>query len=112
MLTVLARHLRRRGMRVTESPSALHALQVLEQQRVNVVVTDLRMPGPGGLVLLRQLADSHPEVWRVILSGWISAGIRADPVVDLALDKGEDDAMQIIEAILEVARRPPRDQPR
>jgi HD-like signal output (HDOD) protein len=45
------------------------ALQILEQSAFDAIVTDMRMPGMDGLTLLRAVADRHPHLLRVVLSG-------------------------------------------
>ncbi len=44
------------------------ALQLLEKQLTPVVVTDLRMPGLGGVWLVRQIRQRWPEVGIVVLT--------------------------------------------
>jgi HD-like signal output (HDOD) protein len=49
--------------------SATEALKLLSTRRVDVIVSDLRMPEMGGVALLDRVRDNHPDVVRVILSG-------------------------------------------
>ena len=49
--------------------SAPAALALLEEQPVDVVIADMRMPGMDGADLLAQVKERHPEVVRFILSG-------------------------------------------
>lgn len=46
------------------------ALLELRRAVIGVVITDHRMPGVSGLELLRQVAAEHPDVTRVLLSGF------------------------------------------
>jgi putative two-component system response regulator len=48
--------------------SAEQALQLLETRLTPVVVTDLRMPGQGGVWLVRQIRQRWPEVGIVVLT--------------------------------------------
>ena len=50
--------------------SGREALQILEQQEVHVLVTDMRMPEMGGLDLLRIARTKYPRVVRMVLSGY------------------------------------------
>jgi DNA-binding NtrC family response regulator len=100
----LARSLRREGLRVAAVPSALHALQVLDREAVAVVVADLRMPGPSGLVLLETVADCWPKVRRVLLTAYPTREAWSSPAVDLLLDKGED-PLFLIGSIVNEARQ-------
>ena len=51
---------------VTSGPEALHKLA---GTRFDVLVTDLRMPEMSGFELLSLVAERHPEVIRIVLSG-------------------------------------------
>jgi len=59
----------RRSWHLYMKPSGPAALELLSEQRVDVVVTDMRMPGMDGLELLRRIRQDHPEVIRIVLSG-------------------------------------------
>ncbi len=45
------------------------ALELLEQQPVDVVISDMRMPGMDGVAFLSEVRRRHPETARIILSG-------------------------------------------
>jgi putative nucleotidyltransferase with HDIG domain len=45
------------------------ALKVLAQRTIDVIVTDLRLPGVRGLELLNIVAERYPEIIRFILTG-------------------------------------------
>lgn len=45
------------------------ALQQMETQAPDVIVTDMRMPGMNGAELLTQIRELHPQVVRIVLSG-------------------------------------------
>jgi putative nucleotidyltransferase with HDIG domain len=48
---------------------AQEALDVLAQRHVDVLVTDMRMPGIDGVELMQRVLDRHPNVIRMALSG-------------------------------------------
>lgn len=50
--------------------SGKKALDILEQQAVHVLVTDMRMPEMGGLELLRTVKQKYPHIVRMVLSGY------------------------------------------
>jgi DNA-binding NarL/FixJ family response regulator len=52
--------------------NAVHAIEVVEAQPVDIVVLDLRMPGTGGLELIRRLRASRPSLPLVVLTADIS----------------------------------------
>jgi HD-like signal output (HDOD) protein/CheY-like chemotaxis protein len=86
----------RRMIRAAHCPWELHfaesaaaALEVVEANDVDVVVTDMRMPGMDGAALLAQLRVRHPGIVRIILSGHteVSAALRSVPVAHQYLSK-------------------------
>lgn len=50
--------------------SGQEALEVLKQQKIHILISDMRMPEMDGSRLLELVAKSHPEVIRMILSGY------------------------------------------
>jgi YesN/AraC family two-component response regulator len=46
------------------------ALEILEKESVQVIVTDLRMPEMDGLSLLRIIKEKWPDVLRLVLTGY------------------------------------------
>ena len=52
--------------------SAVEALQVLSQLPIELVITDVRMPGMNGLATLREIKQRHPLVEVIMLTGHAS----------------------------------------
>ena len=46
------------------------ALEIIQQEEVHVVVTDLCMPEMTGLELLRTVKQEHPDIIWIVLSGY------------------------------------------
>ena len=61
--------LRTRGFTVTGAPGVAEALQELARSPVDVVLTDLRMPGLTGLDLIQRIQAASPDVPVVVLTG-------------------------------------------
>lgn len=66
---VIAKALRRVGHDVAEAADGAEALRHLAAATVDVVVTDVWMPGMDGIDLIRALAHSAPGVAVVAMSG-------------------------------------------
>jgi DNA-binding NtrC family response regulator len=63
----------RMGMRDLGSEVALtgeRALEMIEEEIPDVMVLDLRMPGMGGMEVLAQVKERHPQVEVIILTGF------------------------------------------
>ena len=60
------------------------ALEILQQEEVHVIVTDMCMPEMTGLELLRSVKKERPDIIWIILSGY-----EQDAELKNALDQGE-----------------------
>ena len=49
--------------------SAHKALEILDEETFDVLVTDMRMPGMDGAQLLREVTKKYPQIVRIVLSG-------------------------------------------
>jgi len=70
MLTLLRNYLTREGYDVTTAPSAETALQLLEEQDVAAVLTDLRMPGLDGMGLVREIHATRPDTQILLMTAF------------------------------------------
>lgn len=61
--------LRRSGYRPHGVPSALHALELLEDEPFDLVVSDVTMPDMTGVEFLSTLRDRRPELPVVLMTG-------------------------------------------
>src|SRR5256885_10671765 len=67
--TLLRDSLRRRGYLVDEVHSGEDCLSYLRTKPVDVVVTDIKMPGMTGIELCGRLRDEHPELLSIVVTG-------------------------------------------
>ena len=69
--------------------SGAAALELAENSAIDVVVTDMRMPGMSGAELLARFHELHPETVRFVLSGYseLECVMRAVPVAHQFLSK-------------------------
>jgi DNA-binding NtrC family response regulator len=58
------------GFNAIVADSAEHAYRVLETQRVDVVLLDLKLPGVGGLEALHQIGQRKPDAVTVVVTGY------------------------------------------
>jgi DNA-binding NtrC family response regulator len=58
------------GYQVIEAPDALTALQVLGRQSVDVVISDLRLPGMNGLQFLDRVKADSPQTHVIMMTAY------------------------------------------
>lgn len=58
------------GVRVQHAATGVGAMHVMAEEDVDVIVTDLRMPGMDGLAVLRQADELAPNAERIVISGF------------------------------------------
>lgn len=71
------------GYEVVSAASGARAVEILSGRAVDVVVTDVGMPGVGGLDVARAAKSIAPELPVVIVTGWAERE-------DITLAKGRD----------------------
>jgi two-component system response regulator FlrC len=69
----LAEALETGSHQVTEAASGEEALRCLRLSRFHLLITDLRMPGQGGLDLLRHARAGWPEMETMVLTAFSSS---------------------------------------
>lgn len=87
VLIAARRILAKYGYTVLEAPGGEEALQVAREnaQRIDVVLTDVRMPGLDGPALVRKLADLIPTLRVVYMSGYTDGRLEQElPAPDRA----------------------------
>jgi len=60
------------GLRVLEAASSLEALEVMAKSSCHVAILDLRMPGMGGMELLKRIKSEHNHVTVIVITGYAS----------------------------------------
>jgi DNA-binding NtrC family response regulator len=58
------------GYAVVGAETGEEALQVLQQSHIDLVLTDMRMPGMNGIDLLKRIRELHGELGVIILTGY------------------------------------------
>ena len=86
LLRTLGRVFAAEGFRVWQAESGLGALDILQIQKVDIVLTDLQMPGMDGLELTGRLRRQFPAVAVVVLTGQDSLGTCVEAMRAGALD--------------------------
>ncbi len=93
------------GVRVVgEAADSPEAVRLVERLRPNVLVLDLMTSGPGGLEVVRRLADRSPQTRLVILSmhadtAFVAEAMRAGASAYVHKDSGIDELMHAIREV-------------
>ncbi len=77
--TILSAYLRKNGHMVFEADSASRAVDCMQKESVDILLTDLQMPGGSGIELLEKTKERYPETTVVIMTayGTIEGAVKA-----------------------------------
>ncbi len=70
VVSSLKRLLRRDGHTILSASSGSEGLELLKANKVDVIISDQRMPGMTGVEFLREAKLRHPDTIRMVLSGY------------------------------------------
>lgn len=71
-LEVLQRNLSSQGYRVMITPAIDEAVGILEESQIDLVITDLKMPGSSGLDLIRYVRENFKDTEVMMITGYAS----------------------------------------
>jgi len=60
------------GYQAFQAESASQALQIIEQQPVDLVLADIKMPGMSGIELLERIKAGNPRIEVIVMTGYAS----------------------------------------
>ncbi len=86
VLESLAALLKEFGYQVNTCPHAADALEKLQKQRYDVVLTDIKMPGITGIELLRRIRDIDTQTPVILLTAFAELDVAVDAVKRGAFD--------------------------
>lgn len=69
ILAALRRQLRNSGYRVLSASQPSEALSILEREKVEILLSDIDMPGMSGTALVAQVRKRFPDVIRILMTG-------------------------------------------
>jgi len=97
----------REKMRVFTAESAKEALEIARTRRVHVVLTDLQMPGPSGLDLLKALKQVSPDTEVVVMTAYGTVETAVQAMREGAYDFVEKPLkrMNIVKSVRKAAER-------
>lgn len=98
ILSVRKFMLETRGYRIVVAHSADEALERFREGGIDLVLSDLVMPGMDGNEMVRRMKDIYPEVPMILISGTVRAFDRASHA-DAFLPKGACTPVEMLERI-------------
>src|SRR6187549_1932921 len=106
-LASLEKIFQREGMRVFTADGAKSALELVRRHRVQVVLTDLMMPGTSGAELLRAMKEVSPDTEVVLMTAYGTVETAVQAMRDGAYDFVEKPLkrMTIVKSVRKAAER-------
>lgn len=86
LVTTLVERLSYRGIEAEYSLDGSDALEKMREGNFQVVILDLKLPGMGGLEVLKRLNTDYPEIPVLLITGHGSPEGEVDPKPDGAYD--------------------------
>jgi len=83
MVKTLADILDVKGYKVHAAYSGAEALKILKNQRVNILLTDVRMPDMDGVALYRETRKKHPDLITFLMTAYA-----ADDIIQQGMAEG------------------------
>lgn len=79
-LQTMGRSLQRKGLQISTAENADAALEVLQQQRFDLVLLDLNLNGESGLRLLQRILQLQPDARVIMLTAYASVATAVDAI--------------------------------
>ncbi len=86
MLELIQRNLKTWNFHTYRASSVAEALEILASTPIGLVVTDLQMPGANGIELVKYMREHHPDIPKLVITGFPSVDSAVDTVKSGALD--------------------------
>ena len=100
ILNSLHRLFRKEGYNILTAESGEQGLKVLSNNRIDLIISDQRMPGMSGVEFLRRAKERYPDIIRIILSGYvdietITSGVNEGNIYKFILKPWNDEELKI-----------------
>ncbi|HEV2548206.1 MAG TPA: response regulator [Stellaceae bacterium] len=99
------------GMRVLTAANAIEAMRVLALERVDVLFTDIVMPGEDGLELAKQAKQLQPHLRVMFATAYFSRAASAEQFGKLLFKPLRAEEVQAALDDVLAEKSPPRDEP-
>jgi DNA-binding NtrC family response regulator len=75
------------GLAVRTANSGKAGLKILDSEKVDLIITDYKMPEMDGLEFLRKAAGFHPDVPRIILTAFPKLDLAIQAINEIEVDR-------------------------
>lgn len=65
---------------ITKTTSPIEALKILDEQHIDLVISDHKMPEMDGVEFLKRVYDKHPDTMRLLVTAYTDATILIDAI--------------------------------
>ena len=89
MLNSLGRAFLHEPFETLFTTSGEEALELMRQQEVHIVVSDMKMPGMGGQKLLNMVRERYPQAIRILFSGQLTVAQEEVSTLVKAINQGD-----------------------
>ena len=86
MLEVLQRNLKAQNFHTYKASSVVEALNILKYSPIDLLITDLQMPGINGMELVKYAGEHFPDMPTLVITGFPSVDGAVDAVKSGAVD--------------------------
>lgn len=86
MLEVLQRNLKAQNFHTYKASSVIEAMNILKYSDIDLLITDLQMPGINGMELVKYVDEHFPSIPKLVITGFPSVDGAIDAVKSGALD--------------------------
>ncbi len=86
MLEVLHRNLKALNFHTYKASSVVEAIDILKYSTIDLLITDLQMPGINGMELIQYVDEHFPSIPKLVITGFPSVDSALDAVKSGALD--------------------------
>ncbi len=109
-LEVIERNLASQGFGILTAGSVAQAIDILDANAIDLVITDLRMPGASGVDLVRHVRENFKETEVMIITGYPTvqsavAAVKTGAEDYLAKPFTDEELFSSVQRILETLRR-------
>lgn len=71
----------KRDFQIFCTESANNGLEIIQQEEIDVIITDLKMPGMDGIELIKEVKNQYPKKNCILLTAYYEPDLANDPDV-------------------------------